>query len=1088
MNELPIGTVGEIYIGGVGLARGYINKPSLTSESFVANPFREGERLYKTGDLGRYLEDGNIEFIGRLDDQVKIRGFRIELGEIENVLSGHPDVKQAVVLAREDIPGQKKLVGYVKAKETPELIDSLRALTTRYLPDYMQLAQIVVLDEFPLTPNGKLDKKALPAPEGREGIETYQEPQGELEQKLASIWSELLGIERIGRNDNFFSLGGDSIISIQLVSRAKLVGINFAVKQVFETPTVQGLVSNSTNYEIKAIPQGLMSGEVELLPIQKWFFARKLVNQNYYNQAMWFIAKESLTTKDKENLKRRLKDIYELHDTLRLRYTEEGKQYYHEDHLFEWQEVKLDNNDWNILEHCTRAQQGLDIINGPLSKVIWFENKNRQGLFWVIHHLLVDGVSWRILLDDLNAEKLAPKTYSYQAFVEYTKTFDLSKTIEYYQNKRFRSIDKDYKLKNNEEVQVNSIIVSLDQKYTQDFIQKAQSSYNTKFNDLLMTALILSIGKHTNQYNLWINLEGHGREGELDVSRTIGWFTSVYPVNLEVTNPNDLAGCIKEIKEQLRSVPDKGFGYGLYKDNLPDADVDISFNYLGQWDVGSHKGYYEFGHLPTGPSSDRRNNPAHALDINGSIQKHQLSFNFIHTQEFNKDTIQVIAQGFINGLKGLIDHCINPKNYGYTPSDFQVKELLTQQALDNILSNNKNIEDIYPASPMQIIMLKAYENSNGAFYHSQQSYKIRATISNPLDSLTTLVAILIQQHPILRTYFVKSRDRIFQIVKKVLTITINYKDLSFKSDTNKIIEQIIRLDAEKIYSAYDSEEPLFRIYLFKLANNSYHLFMSNHHAIIDGWSNNILLNRILESFFEVNTGQKQVTLDNNYKIYSKKIDKIIAQEKSYSDYKLLKQHGIVDETKKLSINTFSSIRKNRSQIQEFVKEKSVSLKSFYLFLYIKSFYNLNIVQNQPMIIGIVSNGRKNYLDDPTGAVGLYWNIKPLEIDSIKDITLENIYNKLSFIEKSEENYVYSSQLKESIILTFNYTNFHNRNTHISNVERYYSKDYYHYPINMNVGINNEIISTLLNYNESFIIKPDQIYKSFATFCDMVDLK
>ena len=271
LNELPIGSVGEIYIGVVGLARGYINNPSLTSEKFIANPFGDGSRLYRTGDLAKYLPDGNIEFMGRADHQVKIRGFRIELGEIESILQKSIDIQQAVVLAREDIPGQKRLVGYVtltqeskrlyasQSSYEEELIKSLRELTNSSLPDYMQPSQILVLDSFPLTSNGKLDRKSLPAPEGREGIEGYQPPEGLLEQRLALIWSELLNIEKVGRNDNFFSSGGDSIVSIQLVSRARSAGIIFDVKQVFETPTIHGLVASfyAGNYtrknEIKVI-------------------------------------------------------------------------------------------------------------------------------------------------------------------------------------------------------------------------------------------------------------------------------------------------------------------------------------------------------------------------------------------------------------------------------------------------------------------------------------------------------------------------------------------------------------------------------------------------------------------------------------------------------------------------------------------------------------------------------------------------------------------------------------------------------------------------------------------------------------------
>ena len=306
MNEVPIGTIGEIYIGGVGLARGYVNQPSLTACSFIANPFSQGKRLYKTGDLARYLEDGNIEFIGRVDHQVKIRGFRVELGEIESVLSENKDIKSACVTTFEKDVGTI-LVAYVVPNEFMITPEEVKIFLQDKLPNHMQPNQVIILKEFPLTANGKLDRQALPVPEGREGMGVYQEPDGELERRLASIWSELLGIEKIGRDDNFFSLGGDSIMSIQLVSRARAQGIHFEVKQVFETPTIQGLVANSISFEEKRIPQGLMHGEVGLLPIQQYFFEQKLFNENHYNQAMWFIPKRKLLAEDKEKLQTKIK-------------------------------------------------------------------------------------------------------------------------------------------------------------------------------------------------------------------------------------------------------------------------------------------------------------------------------------------------------------------------------------------------------------------------------------------------------------------------------------------------------------------------------------------------------------------------------------------------------------------------------------------------------------------------------------------------------------------------------------------------------------------------------------------------------------
>jgi non-ribosomal peptide synthase protein (TIGR01720 family) len=554
----------------------------------------------------------------------------------------------------------------------------------------MQPAQIIILDKFPLTQNGKLDRKALPLPEGREGIGLYQAPEGPIEEKLASIWSELLSVDKVGRNDNFFSLGGDSIVSIQLVSRAKSQGIVLEVKQVFETPSIQGLAANCKAGDLPEtiIPQGVMHGNVSLLPIQHWFFKQNLKEVNHYNQAMWFMPNSYLSSDDKAIFKQKLITIYNHHDTLRLRYkkSKESMLQYYDDIQFYFEEIKLDSwEDESLFNACTNIQQSLDIIHGPLSRVVWFESGNKQGLFWVIHHLLVDGVSWRILLEDLNTSysgiSLPSKTYSYQAFSNYLLDYaDLSKTINYYQSKQhqYKSLRKSSKLEQIDSTRVEYVIISLSKKESQNFIQKAQSSYNTKANDLLLTALVLSMGKALGKYKVCIDLEGHGREGDLDVTRTIGWFTTSYPVYLEISDPDDLGTCIKEVKEQLRAIPEKGFIYGIavMQGKLDAIDADLVFNYLGQWDAGKEQNkHFNFGYAEVGESSSPNNKPSHGLSINGGMQNNQLSFNLSYSAEYTKETAELLASDFQSNLSLLIKHCITKDNYGYTPSDFELVDL-----------------------------------------------------------------------------------------------------------------------------------------------------------------------------------------------------------------------------------------------------------------------------------------------------------------------------------------------------------------------------------------------------------------------------
>ena len=426
LNELPIGSVGEIYIGGVGLARGYINNPSLTSEKFIANPFGDGSRLYCTGDLAKYLPDGNIEFMGRADHQVKIRGFRIELGEIESILQKSIDIQQAVVLAREDIPGQKRLVGYVtltqeskglhasQSSYEEELIKSLRELTNSSLPDYMQPSQILVLDSFPLTSNGKLDRKSLPAPEGREGIEGYQPPEGLLEQQLALIWSELLNIEKVGRNDNFFNLGGHSLVATQLISRIRQEqNIEVPLAAVFEHPTLKELAKSVENEYLNqsVLPPIEKTPRDEPIPLslaqqRLWFIEQLLPNSTLYHIPVNLRLVGKLNTRA---LTQSLNKLSQRHEILRtLITTKDG---------IGSQVILSKNTPFNLTElDCTNksdeeiekyiieeANSPFDFDTQPLCRAKLLRvNKREHILLITFHHIISDGWSYGVWNKELS--------------------------------------------------------------------------------------------------------------------------------------------------------------------------------------------------------------------------------------------------------------------------------------------------------------------------------------------------------------------------------------------------------------------------------------------------------------------------------------------------------------------------------------------------------------------------------------------------------------------------------------------------------------------------------------------------------------
>ena len=435
---VPPGLPGEICVGGIGLARGYLNQPGLTAERFIAHPFSEhpGARLYRTGDRGRLLADGRIEFLGRRDQQVKVRGFRIEPGEIEAVLMAHPDVQEQVVIAREDRAGDRRLVAYVVPKAATTLDSTaLRTFLRQHLPEYMVPSMFVMLEALPLNQNGKLDRKALPAPNQSRSSRkaAYVAPQTPVESTLAQIWAEVLGYEQVGVYDNFFDLGGDSILSLQVVAKANQSGFQLLSRHMFQHQTIAELAPVVTLAPTIQAEQGLIEGAVPLTPIQSWFFERAFVEPNHWNQVSLLDVRQQV---DAALLEQAFAIIVEHHDALRLRFKHSGQQWHGDaasSYVFsvhELQELDQQAQQAAIEQHAAATQAQLDFEHGPMLRAVLFERgtEQPQQLLIVMHHLVCDGVSWRILLSDLQqvyqqlklqvTPQLPPKTTSFKYWAE----------------------------------------------------------------------------------------------------------------------------------------------------------------------------------------------------------------------------------------------------------------------------------------------------------------------------------------------------------------------------------------------------------------------------------------------------------------------------------------------------------------------------------------------------------------------------------------------------------------------------------------------------------------------------------------------
>ena len=907
LQPLPIGVPGELHIGGVQVARGYWHREELTQQKFIANPvgtFREtslrGERLYKTGDRARYLPDGNIEYLGRIDNQVKIRGFRIELGEIESALSQHPDIEQTLVVVREDVPGNKKLVAYLVSNQTIT-IKNLRSHLKQKLPDYMIPGVFVTLDDIPLTPNGKINRRALPIPDTITKLETsasYIAPSTPIEKTLAAIWAEVLRIEQVGIEDNFFELGGDSILSLQIIAKAASAGIKITTKQIFQYQTIGELAAVATSTISDQVEQGLLTGKAPLTPIQHWFFEQELAQSYHWNMA-WLLELEPNIKP--ELLKQAVEQLLIHHDALRLKFTSTisgWQQEYNQPKsdipftAIDLSTLETEKQSQQIEATANELQGSLDLASANLIKVVLFRlgNGKSDRLLIMAHHLVIDGVSWRIILEDLftvyqqleqeKEIKLPNKTTSWQEWgnklTEYAESAVLKQELDYWltiQSNQIRSIPTDYPKEkaNNTVASVAQISVSLTEAQTYTLLQEVPAVYNTQINDILLTALVQSLTQWTKTESILINLEGHGREElftEIDLSRTVGWFTTIFPVLLEDRRDSGLAEAIKSIKEQLRQVPNKGIGYGILH-YLKQAEVtkqiptgEISFNYLGQLDSAFTQGAIlglateSFGYTRS-QSGKRR----YLLEIDSLIIDGKLDINWNYSQKVHQsNTIQSLADNFLEKLQALITHCQAPETGGYTPSDFPLAKL-NQTQLDKLIGQNRaNIEDIYPLSPMQQgLLFHTIAEPESEFYFIQPTIPIQGDLDKSVfkQAWQKIVA----RHSLLRTSFHWSDlDRPVQLVSKQIDlpwVEYDWRDLDVGEQETKL-QLLLEEDRQQ---GFELSRSLMRLVLIRLGESTYQFIWSFHHLILDGWSMHSLLKEML-LLYKALSQREQVSLSH----------------------------------------------------------------------------------------------------------------------------------------------------------------------------------------------------------------------------------
>ncbi|QIP05504.1 non-ribosomal peptide synthetase [Bradyrhizobium symbiodeficiens] len=894
---VPVGVPGEIWVGGAGVANGYLNRPELNAQRFVAYPLDPtgSARLYRAGDLARRLPDGELEFLGRIDAQVKIRGFRIELGEIEATLNACPGVADAAVIVREDVPGDKRLVAYVVGKDPGALNpDDLRETLARVLPAHMIPAYFVALAAIPLNANGKLDKSRLPEPRSsapQEESPAFIEPQSENERKIAAVWAAVLRLDRVGVDDNFFALGGDSILSIQVVANCRRAGINnLATRDLFEYPTVAALarcVDSRVPIAATSVPRAL--DQFTLTPIQRWFFEQNFSEQHYWNQAFLFEIPSDL---DHSYLKRALEVVCRRHDAFRTRFRRDGER---------WEPALADNDEAIAIVHhdlsslpkeklsvaieqsCSAAQALLDIERGPLlcAALIRTGGPSLDRLLLAAHHLAIDGVSWRIFLEDLESAyeslrdgksvEFPQETTGYQTWAtslcEYVGQDSVHAAARAWQD----MIAKPFALlpvscAEIREADAGSLLVELTEAETAALLQEVPAVYRTQINDVLFSALAIALQRSTGGSSFLIETEGHGREdiGDgLDLSRTIGWFTSLFPLRLDLPPGESIDTVLKSVKEQVRTVPDRGLTYGLLRYCSADPTTRSSlayrespqllFNYLGQFDqVTRNSRLFAFATESTGRWHAEGGHRTHALEVLAQIRSGKLRAEWIFGQkQMGRANVQTLASDFIAALRTIIDHCRGRNAGGRTPSDLPL--LSARQAeIDRLWRLHPGFADAYPLTPMQRLFY-VMEQAGSSVGLEQWQFRIEGQLDPA--RLHSAFGQVIARHTILRTGFSGTEGG--EPVQVVMPDAVlpwheedwRHLDLQARSNATK---RVLERDEETPFDL--SRPPLMRVQLLRLESEEWQLLWTTHHLCIDGWSWPRLFGEIAKIYSALSSG------------------------------------------------------------------------------------------------------------------------------------------------------------------------------------------------------------------------------------------
>ncbi len=864
---LPPGVPGELVVGGLGLAAGYVSNDELTSAKFPVAEFPSDERVYRTGDLTRWSADGNLEFLGRLDDQVKIRGFRIEPGEIESVIAQLPGVAQCAVTAVDPGGGfPKRLVAYVVGQALG--IDTVREHCARELPDYMVPSSFVALDQMPLNASGKLDKAALPVPSDLASDSQYVAPANPNEEALSAIWAEILGIDRMGVNDNIFQLGGDSIATIRVASRARRAGLDLSVKALFDNPTVgeQARLVTASSESTTSEGEAALVGPVGLSPIIHEFLEWDLPHPSWFNQSILIPLAESIEVRRVHAV---LNELVNHHDALRLRLGRQADgwnlHYESPDDGSQLNVCELDVTsvaDWraSLASKLEDLQSSFDLAGGPIvAAAIVRTPEGSPRLFLSAHHIAVDAVSWHIITEDLRDllaadgsldAVLPPKTTSVRTWTELlgSRADQFADQTEFWREMG----EHVTRIGLEDAPRTASVMAQIPPDATTSVLRDVGSAFRTRLDEVVVSVVGSALASLTGDPRVRLEIESHGREhiwDELDLTRTVGWFTAISPVTLALPMDSDSGDALRVAKEALRAIPDRGIGYGVLRYLAPERPLsDLPHGEVVLNNLGSQGSTLLAGFSRRDLPPDSRS--THPLVITSSVIDGRLSIRLTFPDTVgNWGRMEQLRDLLLAGFSRLIAASKLPSARIPTPSDYPLARV-SQRDLDQIVSWYAGIEDLYRLSPMQMGMLyHCLKDPRAGYYVVSQVFQVET--AEP-ERIVSGWAAALKRHPIMRTSIAwESLDEPLQVVQSDSEPVIKWLDWR-DDDPAEQKERMSRFLAADRTEGFDfAHGPLWRIAMVRVGETTHQMIWSCSQTLLDGWSSSRL---VAEATHAIETG------------------------------------------------------------------------------------------------------------------------------------------------------------------------------------------------------------------------------------------